>query len=249
MRDIDPNASEYISSGYLQYSRPGGRLYDPGTAAIASVAAPIAGSLIGGASSRQAASMQADAAQRAQDQQAAQYAQSRADLQPWVQTGAQANNKLASLMGLDGSDPTQQLQNSPGYQFRYDQGMAGVQNSAAARGGLLSGGTLKAIQKYGQDFASNEYQNQFNRLNSMSGTGQSSAAGQAAQSTAFGNASAANSLAQGNALASGAMGTGNAWANGIGGSVNAYQNNQMMNLLNKRPGTGGSWNGTDFSGN
>jgi hypothetical protein len=213
------------------------------------VGAPIVGSLIGGASSRQAASMQADAAQRAQEQQAAQYAQSRADLQPWVQSGGQANNKLASLMGLDGSDPTAQLQSSPGYQFRYDQGMAGVQNSAAARGGLLSGGTLKAIQKYGQDFASNEYQNQWNRLNSMSNTGQASAAGQAAQSQAFGNASANNSQAQGNALASGAMGTGNAWANGINGAINGYQNNQMMNLLNKRPsGGGGSWNGTDFGG-
>lgn len=197
------------------------------------VGAPIIGSLIGGAGSRQAGSMQADAAQRAQDQQAAQYQQSRADLQPWVQSGSQARNKLDSLMGLDGSDPTAQLQQSPGYQFRYDQGMAGVQNSAAARGGLLSGGTLKAIQKYGQDFASNEYQNQFNRLNGMSSSGQASAAGQAAQSQAFGNSSAQNSMAQGSALASGAMGTGNAWSNGLSGAVNGYQNNQMMNMLMK----------------
>jgi hypothetical protein len=210
-------------------------------------ALPIVGSLIGGASSRQAASMQADAAQRAQEQQAAQYAQTRADLQPWVQTGGQANNKLASLMGLDGSDPTAQLQSSPGYQFRYNEGMRGVENGAAARGGLLSGGTLKAIQKYGQDFASNEYQNQWNRLNSMSNTGQNSAAGQAAQSQAFGNASAANSQAQGNALASGAMGTGNAWANGISGAINGYQNNQMMNLLSGR-NNGSAWSGGLYGG-
>jgi hypothetical protein len=191
----------------------------------------VVSSLIGSSASRDAASMQADSAERAQAQQAAQYQQTRADLQPWVQSGSQANNKLSSLMGLDGSDPAAQLESTPGYQFRYDQGMAGVNNSAAAKGGLLSGGTLKAIQKYGQDFASNEYQNQWNRLNSMSNTGQASAAGQASASTAFGNASAANSQAQGNALASGAMGTGNAWSNGISSAVNGYQNNQMMNLL------------------
>jgi hypothetical protein len=51
----------------------------------------------------------------------------------------------------------------PGYQFRLKEGMQGLERSAAARGGLLSGGTLKGIQRYGQDMASQEYQNAFNR--------------------------------------------------------------------------------------
>ncbi len=54
-------------------------------------------------------------------------------------------------------------QNSPGYQFRLGQGEGALQNSAAARGVLRTGGTLKDILQYGQDYASAEYQNVFNR--------------------------------------------------------------------------------------
>lgn len=54
-------------------------------------------------------------------------------------------------------------QNDPGYQFRLQQGEQALQNSAAARGDLLSGNTLAGITQYGQDYASNEYQNVYNR--------------------------------------------------------------------------------------
>jgi hypothetical protein len=51
----------------------------------------------------------------------------------------------------------------PGYGFRFAEGMKGLERSAAARGGLLSGATLKGITRYGQDMGSQEYQNAFNR--------------------------------------------------------------------------------------
>ena len=54
-------------------------------------------------------------------------------------------------------------QNDPGYQFRIDQGNKAIQSSAAARGTLLTGGTLKALAGYSQGLASNEYGNVFNR--------------------------------------------------------------------------------------
>jgi hypothetical protein len=54
-------------------------------------------------------------------------------------------------------------QNDPGYQFRLNQGMQALQNSAAARGGLLSGGTAKALTDYNQNAASGEYGNVYNR--------------------------------------------------------------------------------------
>ena len=54
-------------------------------------------------------------------------------------------------------------QNDPGFQARIQQGQLGVEESAAARGGLLSGGTLKAIEDYRQNAASNEFGNVFNR--------------------------------------------------------------------------------------
>jgi hypothetical protein len=48
---------------------------------------------------------------------------------------------------------------SPGYQFRLDQGNQAVQRSAAARGILGSGATMKAIDRYSQGLASSEYNN------------------------------------------------------------------------------------------
>jgi hypothetical protein len=47
----------------------------------------------------------------------------------------------------------------PGYQFRLEQGLGAVENSAAARGALLGGNTIKALNEYGQGFASNEFGN------------------------------------------------------------------------------------------
>lgn len=137
----------------------------------------------------------------------------------------------------------------PGYQFRMDEGMRGVEGGAAARGGLLSGAALKAIQKYGQGLASQEYgnayqrfnadqTNKFNRLTGMIQSGQGSAQqiGNAAQN--FGQQAGSNMIGAGNAQAAGIMGTTNALVGGLNQGVNAYQQNQLMNLI-RQPSTGG----------
>lgn len=54
-----------------------------------------------------------------------------------------------------------QLQDSPGYQARLDAGLLAGNRSAAAKGTVLNGGTQKALNRYGQDYASNEYNNLF----------------------------------------------------------------------------------------
>lgn len=60
--------------------------------------------------------------------------------------------------------PTQEeALNEPGYQFRLDQGQRALEASAAGRGVLNTGGTLKDLLQYGQDFASSEYNNVYNR--------------------------------------------------------------------------------------
>lgn len=51
----------------------------------------------------------------------------------------------------------------PGYQFRLGEGERALEHSAAAKGVLNTGGTLKDVLQYGQDFASNEYGNVYNR--------------------------------------------------------------------------------------
>jgi hypothetical protein len=103
--------------------------------------------------------------------------------EPWRKAGVTALNKLTPLATEYTPFGMQQFQQDPGYAFRMSEGMKGLERSAAARGGLLSGGTLKGIQRYGQDMASQEYQNAFNRyqtersarlnpLQSLAGIGQ-----------------------------------------------------------------------------
>jgi hypothetical protein len=54
-------------------------------------------------------------------------------------------------------------QNDPGFQARLQQGQQALERSAAARGNVLSGGTLKDLGQFSQDYASNEYGNVYNR--------------------------------------------------------------------------------------
>lgn len=119
------------------------------------------------------------------------------------------------------------FQQDPGYAFRQSEGMKALERSAAARGGLLSGKTLKGIQRFGQDLASQEYANAFNRyqinrsnqlnpLQSLMGAGQSStnlltgAAGQMGQNEAN------NLYNAGAARASGYVGSANALGGALG---------------------------------
>jgi hypothetical protein len=58
----------------------------------------------------------------------------------------------------------------PGYNFRLSEGQKALDRSAAARGGLISGGALKAATRYGQDMGSQEYQNAYQRALTGYGT-------------------------------------------------------------------------------
>lgn len=58
---------------------------------------------------------------------------------------------------------TEDMYADPGYDARMKEGMKALQRSAAAKGTLLTGGTAKALQEYGQDYASNEYDKVFGR--------------------------------------------------------------------------------------
>lgn len=60
----------------------------------------------------------------------------------------------------------------PSYQFRFGEGQRAIQNRAAALGKRFSGNMLQALTDYGQDYASTEYGNAYNRLASLSGTAQ-----------------------------------------------------------------------------
>lgn len=68
----------------------------------------------------------------------------------------------------------------PSYKWRMDQGLEATQRSYAARGMTNSGNVLAALTEYGQNMASTEYSNQFNRLAQLAGAnvGSPAAAGQ-----------------------------------------------------------------------
>lgn len=100
---------------------------------------------------------------------------------------------------------------SPGYQYRLNQGLDAVEASAASRGMLRSGSTLNALNQTAQDYATNEYGAHINRLMGAAGMGQQAASQQVAANqnaaanmsntyAAQGNAQAAGAIAQGNAM-------------------------------------------------
>jgi hypothetical protein len=128
---------------------------------------------------------------------------------------------------------------SPGYRFRLDQGNQAVQRSAAARGILGSGATMKAIDRYSQGLASSEYGSFADRLAQIAGFGQNAtnATVAAGQASTQGIASAYG--AAGNARAS-------SYAN-VGSAINGALNNAgAAYLYSKGYGGYGGYGGSTF---
>ena len=143
-----------------------------------------------------AANTSAAVSREAIDLQRQMYYEGVARQQPWLQAGQIALNKLVPEATNYQNFGMEQFKQDPGYAFRMSEGMKALENSAAARGGLLSGATMKGIQRYGQDMASQEYMNAFNRyqverearlnpLQSLAGVGQTTANALAAGGQAF----------------------------------------------------------------
>jgi hypothetical protein len=127
-----------------------------------------------------AAKAQMAAAQAAQKQAQDQYIQTREDLQPYRDVGAPAVASYADAIGLNGPDKQAAAQanfrTDPGYQFAMDEGTRAVEGSAAARGNLLGGGTLKALTRFGQGTADQQYGSYLDRFLKAANIGQNAAA-------------------------------------------------------------------------
>jgi hypothetical protein len=63
-----------------------------------------------------------------------------------------------------------ELQATPGYQFQLQQGLQGIQQGAAAKGGLLSGAAGQAMNNYAQGQAAQGYQSAWERAQKAYGT-------------------------------------------------------------------------------
>jgi len=243
-----------------------------GIGAAGSIAgSAISANAAGNAASTQAQAAQSAAQLQHQDSQDAldfqkqQYETSQQQQAPWLQAGQSGLNALQYGLGIGGTAngsgvgqgslttpysgtftaPTALTeQNDPGFQARLKLGTDALQHSAAARGSVLTGGTAKALDAFGEDYASNEYSNvynralntfdtnyntyntnqanQYNRLAALSGVGQTTAAqlgqeGQAASNNVTNNLLTSGAQ-QGQQLNNAAAAT----ASGYVGGANAW---------------------------
>lgn len=227
----------------------------------------------GAKASEKAGNIQADASKYAADISQKQFEQTRQDQMPWLNAGKSALGDLTKYIDKSpdfndkwggriesayqggqltgGLDPAN-FQTDPSYQFRKQQGMDGLQSSAAAGGSLLSGAALKSLNEYNSNLASQEYGSAWSRdqaekqnlMGVLSGNrsqdyqlfsnedtrqynqlANMAGVGQQTANT-LGQFGAQNAQNQGNAAINGA----NAQANGLIGAAGA-QTNGIQNLI------------------
>jgi hypothetical protein len=226
----------------------------------------IIGAGIGANAASTAANEQAQAAANALAFQERVWESQQQNSAPFIQAGQYGVGQL--MQGLQngtfgpGSIPqftaptAEQARMTPGYQFTQDQGIQAIQRSAAARGGLGSGSTLKALESFGTGLADTTYNDVFsramsgynanltrqsqayNQLAGIAGTGQTATANlnNTGTNTAFNVGNLMTGI--GNAQAAGTIGVANAVNQGIGGVTNNLALPLLLpQLLN--PGGGG----------
>jgi len=161
-------------SGYL----------DPVTAIAGSA---IIGGVMGDRASRRASRTTDKASRASIAEQRRQFDLSRADRAPYRAAGRQALTSLQDMMGIKTKNPYEagtpeaaafdnrqqyDFKATPGYEFRLGEGMKALERSQAGR--RLGGRAAKEAMRYGQDYASSEFGNQFNRLSTLAGYGPAS---------------------------------------------------------------------------
>lgn len=196
----------------------------PWGAAIAAGGA-IIGGYMSSQGSQDAAQTQANAANQASQIQQQMYNQNVQRLSPWTTAGQQALGQLQGQMGeLTTPFSATQYQQSPGYQWQLNQGLQAIQDSAAARGGVNSGNTMKALMGYGQGLANQDYQQAlsnytnwqsqvYNMLSGLANTGANAAGMTAGLGASTANQLGSNAMQAGNAISAGQVANANAWGN------------------------------------
>jgi len=242
-------------------------------AAISGVAAIGSGAIAAGGA-RKAGNIQAEASREARATDERMLERQIGLQEPFRQAGLTAQEQIMQLLGVGGDASAadygslakpfgmEQFEQDPGYAFRQSEGMKALERSAAARGLLQSGPTLKGIQRFGQESASQEYGNAFNRyqiernarlnpLQSLMGAGQTATnvmtgnVGQSSQNQQ------ANILGAGQARASGYVGQANALSGALGSIGQAAASypllNAQVNYLNQ--GAPGGYGTPDLNTN
>ena len=107
------------------------------------------------------------------------YAEAKDRYSPYSEQGARSFSDLANMTAQDerfstadnpmrdhnGVFSMADFEKDPGYQFQMEEGMKAINRGAAAGGGRGGGATMKALARFGQGLASQEYGNAYNRFN------------------------------------------------------------------------------------
>ena len=194
---------------------------------------------------RQAAQGIADANITSNQLMARMNEQNQARQEPFYQAGLRALPAYTQGV-MPGGDLVRPFAESdfktdPGYGFRMSEGMKGLERSAAARGGLLSGATLKGVERFGQDIASNEYNNAYNRYVGNQATQRNALAGLTGFAPTASSAMQAGDTAYGSNAANLASNTANAMAGAGATRASSYGNalagigQNIYNTMNPNP--------------
>lgn len=254
---------------------------------IGLVGGNILSGILGGRSARKAAAMQAAATREGIASQERMFERGLELQEPFRQAGLESQNMLmqelrnpreyqasAGLSPAELAGERFNFEADPGYAFRLSEGLKALERSAAARGGLLSGGTGKALSRYGQDLASQEYGNAFQRfqqdraaraglgameygqfagersarllpLMQTMATGAGMTSNIAGQMGNLGEAQAAAARGIGESAAAGRIGQANALTSAFGTGANLYMQNQMLDAYRNRNAVPLPYYGTD----
>jgi hypothetical protein len=216
----------------------------------------LASAFMGSRAATDAANIQAESAREARQLARDIFNEQKALQEPYRAAGITAQNQLLNLLGLSGNTAAAEygkfarpfgmsdFQADPGYAFRLSEGMKALEASRAAKGGLLSGATGKALQRYGQEMGSQEYGSAFNRfqtersnrlqpLSGLTTLGQAAAANQGAAAGAFGQTAGNLTTSIGAAQAAGQVGMTNALTGALGQYLNYSANQDLANALRR----------------
>jgi hypothetical protein len=225
-------------------------------ASLATPAALAVSGLVGANAAKSAAETQADSAREANALLYKMYQEQKGLQEPFRGAGITAQNRLLDLLGLSQNRGAEgfgkygrdfgmsDFQQDPGYAFRLAEGQKALDRQAAARGGLISGGALKAATRYGQDMGSQEYQSAFNRyqtnranqlapLGSLLNTGQAAASNQSAAAGNYGTQAGGNITGAGAATAAGQVGSTNALTNALSSYLNYSSGQNLADAIRK----------------
>lgn len=225
-------------------------------AVVAATVGQIGGAVLGGMSARKQAEAKRKALEAARGDITRAYETSKGYYTPYAAAGEEGLNALRGLMNYK-QFGAEDFQTDPGYQFRLQEGLKQLGRTSAARGGALSGATLRGTQGYAQNLASEEYGNAFNRYlkqreaalevpKYLTGVGQQTAGSLADLSTGYGANMANMSMGAGAIDAAQTAGKYKMFTDILGAGTNAlgsYMGGKMPSAGGGSAGGGSTYGG------